>query len=656
MDEERAHAYPHLKEALLAKFDISPETHRQQFRSTIVPPGENPTETYHRLKGLYRRWIRPDQHTKEEIAEAIILEQFLRVLLGDICTWVKEHEPTEGLTAAKLPQQYLNARRGVPGPFSASATRRPAPPPRSLRRETMRELPGNPGPAPTHPGTGKELICFYCQQPGHKASLCPIRKAKLSGACYAPRPEGHSDMLTTKKYKTVAINGETVDALLDSGSSRSLVRQDLVPMSTVDYNQPEDILCVHGDKHLYPTADVTVDIEGQTYLLTVGVVANLPVPALLGWDLPILLDLLFERDHAEEDVMCACPVMTRAQAKASAQTHPDLVSGLDVDGTRGLVNNGANQLPFANFEDSLFEGGTKGPKKSRRQRRYEKKLVAKGPDMKETAVEDMWEVPGKISELQKSDCSLKPLFAKVGGPSGFTEGKACFVVDQDVLYSVENDAKRLVVPESCRPLVMYLGHTLPWAGHLGRNKTYMRISSRFYWPSMYSDVQKYCSTCSVCQRSSAVRKSDRAFLQPLPVISTPFRRVAMDIVGPLVKSSTGCQYILVLSDYATRFPEAFPLRTITAPAVLRALVQFFSRVGIPDEILTDQGTNFTSRLMQLFNQQLGISAIKTTPYHPQTDGLVEWFNQTLKKNAPEVCCRHREGLGPLVAIPALRLS
>lgn len=86
-----------------------------------------------------------------------------------------------------------------------------------------------------------------------------------------------------------------------------------------------------------------------------------------------------------------------------------------------------------------------------------------------------------------------------------------------------------------------------------------------------------------------------------------------------------------MCDYATHFPESFPLRTITTPAVMRALVQLFSRVGIPDEILTDQGTNFTSRLMQLFQKQLGISAIQTTPYHPQTDGLVERFNQTLKR-------------------------
>ncbi|XP_019206784.1 zinc finger and SCAN domain-containing protein 23-like [Oreochromis niloticus] len=102
MDEERAHHYEGLKAALLTKFDISPETYRQKFRSNTVPPGESPTETYYRLKGLYRRWIRPEQHTKEEMGEAIILEQLIRVLPGEVRTWVREHEPADGLTAATL--------------------------------------------------------------------------------------------------------------------------------------------------------------------------------------------------------------------------------------------------------------------------------------------------------------------------------------------------------------------------------------------------------------------------------------------------------------------------------------------------------------------------------------------------------------------------
>lgn len=241
-----------------------------------------------------------------------------------------------------------------------------------------------------------------------------------------------------------------------------------------------------------------------------------------------------------------------------------------------------------------------------------------------------WKVPENIAELQKADESLKPLFAKVcdGKQADLCEEK--YVVINDILYMQTPESTRLVVPTSCRPLVLHLAHSIPWAGHMAHQKTYARISSRFVWPSMYTEVQAYCTTCPICQKTSAVRRQDRAPLLPLPVISVPFQRIAMDIVGPLEKSSAGHQYILVVSDYATRYPEAVPLRSTTTPKIINALIQLFSRVGIPEEILTDQGSNFTSRLMRLLYRQLGITAIKTSPYHPQTDGLVERFNQTLK--------------------------
>lgn len=153
MDEEKAHCYSDLKTALLLKFDISPETYRQQFRSMMVLSGENPTETYHRLKGLYRRLIQPDQHTKEEIREAIILEQLLRILPPEVRTWVKEHEPSDGLMAAKLALQYLNARRGGPVARSTSAASRSTlqpPQHRTAKTETGQGLLGNPSsPKPT---------------------------------------------------------------------------------------------------------------------------------------------------------------------------------------------------------------------------------------------------------------------------------------------------------------------------------------------------------------------------------------------------------------------------------------------------------------------------------------------------------------------------
>uniref|UniRef100_A0A672ZPR8 Gypsy retrotransposon integrase-like protein 1 n=1 Tax=Sphaeramia orbicularis TaxID=375764 RepID=A0A672ZPR8_9TELE len=540
MDEEKAHCYRDLKAALLVKFDISPETYRQQFRSLSVPPGENPTETYHRLRGLYRRWIRPEQHSKEEIGEAIILEQLLRVLPAEMRTWVKEHDPTDGHQAAKLALQYLNARRGGPATRPISAVQRstfqPSQPKPARRETTHQEPPGISGSAPNQLGAGKELVCYYCRQAGHKASLCPLRRAKLTGACYAPRPEVTDSTVGLQRYKVVTVNGAQATALLDSGSFMSLVRQDLVPLNVIDYSRQEDVVCVHGDKHPYPTTEVTLTIDEQPYLLTVGVVKDLPVAAVLGWDLPTLLDLLVNQPDetvCEKTKECennmSCPVVTRAQAKAGVQ----------------LLSNGDSGVCDRDIQEPI-----PSPRKSRRQRRFEKQLRSAEPKMTGSLGNNVWSVPENVAELQRDDNTLKQLFMNVINEKKTSWlGKDQFIVDNGVLYALSDDRKRLVVPASCRTLVMHLGHTLPWAGHLGRHKTYLRISSRFYWPSMYKDIQQYCATCPICQKTCTVRKSDRAFLLPLPVISTPFRRIAMDIVGPLVRSSSGHQYILVVCDY-----------------------------------------------------------------------------------------------------------
>ena len=125
-------------------------------------------------------------------------------------------------------------------------------------------------------------------------------------------------------------------------------------------------------------------------------------------------------------------------------------------------------------------------------------------------------------------------------------------------------------------------------------------------------------------------KFDRAPLVPLPVMETPFVRIATDVVGPLSESRVGNKFVLVICDYATRYPEAVPLRSCDTEHVAEALVNFIAQVGVPREILSDQGTNFTSQLMKEIQNLLHVRAIKTTPYHPQTDGLIKRFNKTLK--------------------------
>ena len=104
----------------------------------------------------------------------------------------------------------------------------------------------------------------------------------------------------------------------------------------------------------------------------------------------------------------------------------------------------------------------------------------------------------------------------------------------------------------------------------------------------------------------------------------------MDVVGPLPRSRTGNRFVLEVVDYDIRYPEAIPLRTVVVEQVAEALMGFFSSVGIPVEILTNQSSNFMSKLLKEVYHLMGVKPIRTSPDHPQTGGLVERFNQTLK--------------------------
>lgn len=138
-----------------------------------------------------------------------------------------------------------------------------------------------------------------------------------------------------------------------------------------------------------------------------------------------------------------------------------------------------------------------------------------------------------------------------------------------------------------------------------------------------------CSRCQTCQKV-ARRNRARAHLVPLPLMERPYQRIGMDMIGPLPTTRDGYRYILTVVDYATRYPEATALKQTGSQMVADALMVLFARWGIPEEILTDCGSNFIGKLMNHFYMLLGIHPIRTSIYHPQTDGLVERFNQTLK--------------------------
>ena len=203
-----------------------------------------------------------------------------------------------------------------------------------------------------------------------------------------------------------------------------------------------------------------------------------------------------------------------------------------------------------------------------------------------------------------------------------------------------DSCQQLVVPSKFRTYmyIMKLAHETILGGHQGPRKTSEKVMSEFFWPGCQADITRYCRSCDICQRTLPKGKVAKVPLGDMPVIDTPFQRVATDIVGPIhPKTEKGNRFILTLVDYATRYPEAIALPSIETTRVAEAMVDAFSRVGIPNEILTDQGSQFTSALMKEISRLLSIRQLTTTPYHPSCNGLVERFNGTLKLMLKRLC-------------------
>ena len=174
------------------------------------------------------------------------------------------------------------------------------------------------------------------------------------------------------------------------------------------------------------------------------------------------------------------------------------------------------------------------------------------------------------------------------------------------------------------------------SGHLGIRKTTDRILNDFFWPTVRKDVKQYCKTCDICQKTKPKGKVSQLPLGKMPIIDTPFSRIAIDIIGPIhPPSDKGNRFILTVVDYETLYSEAKALKTIDTENVADALIEIYSRVGIPREVLTDQGKQFTSEVMKEVGRLLSIKQLTTTPYHPVCYGLVERFMEHLK-----VCSRN----------------
>ena len=147
-------------------------------------------------------------------------------------------------------------------------------------------------------------------------------------------------------------------------------------------------------------------------------------------------------------------------------------------------------------------------------------------------------------------------------------------------------AHLIALPKTFRMRVLKLAHEK--LGHLSARKVKAFIRQRFTWPGMGQDVINHCRSCPVCQRCSKA-PARKAPMVEREVLTEPFEALAFDIVGPMPKGKGGYRFLLTAICMASKWPEALPLRSITAKAVAQGMIEIFARTGIPLQLLTDQG-------------------------------------------------------------------
>ncbi|KAK4287334.1 hypothetical protein Pmani_039592, partial [Petrolisthes manimaculis] len=513
----------------------------------------------------------------------------------------------------------------------------------------------------------KPKACYYCGKLGHLERDC-FKKSKevkdsqsrylrdfkavsfissLEDNCIDVKKHYETECSESKQGTfdnfildgKLILGGKTVPIKLlrDTGASQSLVLSKLVG----DYeNLGRNVLlrglsgCVSA-----PLVEVTLTSNLVSGRVIVGSIEDLPVSGIdmiLGNDLaggrvhpvPIVSNEP-ERHKATEELVKRDPIVfpscavTRAMSQnallapehISVDDEERVESGKITDGEEDVINLGETILGKNDFDVV--------------------NLTHCDVDSK------------RLLELQKADESLVEVFKKC--EDGENQQNEIFVVENVlkrkwVPIDADKDditwmsVEQVVVPKELRQEILSMAHDGGLSGHLGIRKTVARIRSCFYWPSLKRDVADYCRTCDTCQKMGKPNQSLKvAPLIPIPHFGEPFERVQVDIVGPLPRTSNGHLYILTIMDMATRYPEAVPLRNISASVVIRELINFFTHFGLPKEIQSDQGSNFLSKIFRQVMRQLNITQVSSTAYHPQSQGTIERFHQTLKSMLRKHC-------------------
>ncbi|XP_070206184.1 uncharacterized protein [Littorina saxatilis] len=571
LDDDSADDYEGLKVALLGRYQLTAETYRRRLRTCKRKEHETFRQFGARIEENLTKWHELSEIT--ELKQLVLLEQFLQTLSADMAAYVKERKPQTLAEAVKSAEIHFEAHRDSKKFFQHD------------RDQGGKADAGEKKKSGDNSFGTSGRKCYICESPKHLARDCP-KKSKSTGAMNSgpvkSLPPVSVPTLCTpcsqQDYDPrclVVVDGIAVEGSRDTGSQVCVVKSSLVSRSQFTGQDLEVSMAEKDIKRRYPVIKVQVDCPFYTGEVE-AIVMDTPVADFIVGNYARLGDSNVLPVYAVSKVVS---VVTRAQAAA--------------EGKRPTL------------------------------------LHVAAPGLEAVT-------PEQLHDLQRNDSTLKSCREAADRRDVRTSGhsgEVGFVWKKRILYREYRGGgsvyTQVVVPQQLRLGVIKLAHEPPMGGHMGVQRTRDRVWQQFFWPGMCADIRRFVLSCDQCQKVS--HKPQKVPLGKMPLIDTPFERVAIDLVGPIIPASeSGNRYILVFVDYATRYPEAIPLKSIEAVKVAEAMWAVWTRVGIPSEILTDRGTQFMSEVMKEVERLLAIKGLATTPYHAQGNGLVERYNGTLK--------------------------
>uniref|UniRef100_A0A3B1J3T9 Gypsy retrotransposon integrase-like protein 1 n=1 Tax=Astyanax mexicanus TaxID=7994 RepID=A0A3B1J3T9_ASTMX len=636
--------YDVVKAAIMRAYELVPEAYRQRFRNVRKQASQTHVEFMREKAVLFDKWCSACKVTDfNSLRELILLEEFKNCLPERVVVYLNERSVPTVSQAAVFADEFVLTHKQAFKPAVYQTVGVPSSAGKAVRSA------GSP------PRSHDERECYYCHKIGHIAGNCLALKKKLGSkrADGSPKPVALVDCgrvlvseipvtsLPDPCYSPFVSQGEVslnageaavpVNILRDTGAAQSLILANTLPFGVDSFCGSYAVCKGLGSDYMkVPLHTVYLASKLLSGLFRIAVCDALPVDGIaviLGNDLaggkvfPILeildtpvLDCPEMFEKVSPDVFPAC-VVTRAQARRFG-----------------------NEIELS---DTFLAG--------------EEKDEGFNALLSKAALGEMKE-PGQMLDCglsreslikaQKDDPSLCKYFDMVVDVDSDTDRCAMCYLDNGLLmrkWSAPQNPelhtyRQIIVPVAYRTHILSLAHDAPWSGHLGITKTYNRVLKYFFWPALKRDVVNYCRTCHVCQCTGKPNQVvPPAPLCPIPVMAEPFERVLIDCVGPLPKSKLGNEFLLTIMCTSTRFPEAIPLRKITAPVILRALVKFFSTFGLPKIIQTDQGTNFMSKIFGQVMRTLNVQHVVSSPFRPESQGALERFHQSLKSALRKFC-------------------